>query len=214
MKGSIHCFTKVYDYDNQAKYPTINFNYLPPSASSIIHPHIQIIQDTQPTYLTKHLLEKSKQYYEKNSNYWLDIIQSEKQLKERYIYETEEIAWLASFSPIGKNELTGILKTAKTDITKLNEDEIKAFANGINKAIKALFFGRGARSLNFSIFPGPIGEDHSDYYRINMKIVSRPTLAPNYTADVGFMEMLHKETIAEATPEMIAESIKEFFQEK
>ena len=81
----------------------------------------------------------------------------------------------------------------------------------INKALKALYKGRGVRSVNMALFLGPINEDISEYFRISIKIVSRPILVPNYTGDIGFMELLHTETIAEASPEIIAETVREFF---
>lgn len=215
IKGSKKFFQAVYDYDAQAKFPSINFNFLPPSASSIIHPHIQIIQDAQPTELTAKLLKASKNYMKngkKERNYWVDLISSEKQIDKRFIFENDQMVWLASFSPIGKNEITGILKTSTTDILKLSPQEMNSLGENISTALKALYLGRGVRSVNMAIYFGPIGIDYSDSYRIHLRIVSRPTLMPNYTGDVGFMELLHSETIGEATPEVIAKSLKDYFK--
>ncbi|NHK32077.1 MAG: hypothetical protein FK730_12040 [Asgard group archaeon] len=221
LLGSIKYFKAVFDYDPKVKYPSINFNFLPPSASSIIHPHIQIIQDAQPTKQTKLLQNKSKEYSKaiKNiskthSNYWLDLIESERMLDERFIKENDFMAWMASFSPQGKDELLGIIKIPKTDITAFTEEECNLFAQEIVQALKALFYGRGATSVNMSIFLGQVGEDNSDSFRINLKLVSRPTLLPNYTGDIGFMELLHNEPIAAASPEDIALSVKEYFIDK
>ncbi|MHA1124534.1 MAG: hypothetical protein ACTSO7_01435 [Candidatus Heimdallarchaeota archaeon] len=210
IQGSIKYFKAVFANDNLIKYPTINFNYLPPSASSIVHPHIQILQDIQPTKIVDTMLDQSKKYHEANqSNIWMDLIASEKELDERLISDNDFICWLASYAPQGKNEILGVLKIPKTDITELTDNESKKLAEEIVKALKALFEVRGGRSVNMSIFPGPVGEDISNNYRINIKIVTRPNLAPNYTGDRGFMELLHQETVAEATPEMIAESLKD-----
>ena len=209
IQGSIQYFKAVFTNDKLIKYPTVNFNYLPPSASSIVHPHIQILQDVQPTKIVETLLEQSKIYQETNkSNIWLDLIASEKEIGQRVISENDFICWLASYAPQGKNEILGVLKIPKTDITELSENESKKLAEEIVSALKALYEVRGSRSVNMSIFPGPIGEDLSENYRINIKIVTRPNLSPNYTGDRGFMELLHQETVAEATPEMIAESLK------
>ena len=212
--GSIDYFKAVYKFNKQIKYPSINFNYLPPSASSILHPHIQIVHDIQATEMIEKLLVKSEEYFNdsnRENNFWLDLIETEKKFKERLISDNEFMTWVASFSPTGKNELTGICKSSKTDITQFNEQETLMLAKEINTAFKALYKGRGVRSLNMAMFIGPIGEDVSDYFRISVKIVSRPVLVPNYTGDIGFMELLHTETIAEASPEIIAETVREFF---
>ncbi|MBK5112759.1 MAG: hypothetical protein KGD59_00785 [Candidatus Heimdallarchaeota archaeon] len=212
IEGSIKFFQAVHNYDKTVKYPSINFNFLPPSASSIIHPHIQIIQDIKATKLTEKLLQKSQQYTkESKSNYWLDLIASEKKLGERFITENEFMTWLATYSPFGKNELTGIVTIPKTDITTFTKEDSRDLAVGITKALKALYYARGATSVNMALYLGPIGEDKSDDYRINLKIVSRPDLLPNYTGDIGFMELLHSEPIAAANPESIAETVREYF---
>ncbi|NHJ31419.1 MAG: hypothetical protein FK732_01010 [Asgard group archaeon] len=212
IEGSIKFFKAVYDFDKNIKYPSINFNFLPPSASSIIHPHIQIIQDIKPTKLTEKLLRKSQQYAnESKSNYWLDLIASERDLDERFISENEFMTWLATYSPMGKNELTGIVTIPKTDITSFTNADIKELADGLTKAYKALYLGRGATSVNMALYLGPIGQDRSEDYRINLKIVSRPNLLPNYTGDIGFMELLHYEPIAAASPESIAETVQKHF---
>ncbi|MFW9922793.1 MAG: hypothetical protein ACFFDW_05830 [Candidatus Thorarchaeota archaeon] len=214
LLGSIEYFKAITKYDPQVKYPSINFNFLPTSASSIIHPHIQLIQDILPTKLTGELLKESLKYFQESGkqwNYWVDLIESEKKLQERFIAESKSMAWIATFSPIGKNELTGICKLPKTDITTFNDKEVEMFSMEIEKALKALVKGRGASAVNMAIFLGPMHEDHSKEFRISIKIVTRPTLLPNYTADVGFMEMLHQETVGEATPENIAESVREYF---
>ena len=103
------------------------------------------------------------------------------------------------------------MKIPKIDITQFSDEEKELFGKEISTALNALYLGRSARSVNMAIFLGPINEDYSDFYRINVKIVSRPLLTPNYTADIGFMELLHNEPIAEATPEDIAKSVSDYF---
>jgi len=203
----------VYNSRNEVKYPTFNFNFLPPSASSIVHPHIQITQDIKLTKMCDEFITKSENYYKENSsNYWLDLIASEKMIKERFISENDFMAWFATFSPFGKNELTGVVKIEKTDITQFSDEEMELLGLEITKALSALYNGRSARSVNMAIFLGPVQENYSEFYRIHVKIVTRPLLAPNYTADIGFMELLHNEPIAEATPEDIAKSVRDFFK--
>ncbi|HUU77424.1 MAG TPA: hypothetical protein VMX55_03710 [candidate division Zixibacteria bacterium] len=217
IMGSIEYFKALYKTNKEIVYPSINFNFLPPSASSIIHPHIQIIQDVQPTEMTEKLLKKSREYFENSkqkNNFWIDLIETEKKLKSRLVSDNDFMTWVATYSPIGKNELTGICKIPKTDITQFNEQEATALANEICKALNALYQGRGVRSVNMALYIGPIEEDVSEYFRINIRIVSRPTLEPNYTGDIGFMELLHTETIAEASPEIIAETVREYFKLK
>ncbi len=213
--GSIKYFKAVYKLNPELKFPSINFNFLPPSASSIIHPHIQIILDDKPTYLTDLLLTKSQDYYNvtttpetKGRNYWLDLLESERELDQRFITENDFMTWTATFSPIGKDELTGIIKIPKTDITKFSDEEVGALAEELVQVFRALYHGRGVTAVNMALYCGPINESLEKFYRLNLRIISRPTLMPNYTNDTGFMELLHREPIAAASPEMIARDVR------
>ncbi|MEA2069869.1 MAG: hypothetical protein U9O98_01115 [Asgard group archaeon] len=216
LKCSQEYFRAVQKNDEKARFPSINFNYLPPSASSIIHPHVQVIQDSKPTKYTQEIIAKSNEYYLKTAeksdssrNYFLDLISSEKMLKERFISENDHFAWLTSFSPMGKNELLGISKINKTDITSFTKKELESFAREIVKGLQYLYHTREARSINFACCLGPISNDLSDHFRIHIRMVTRPLFIKNYTADVGFMELLHNEPIAEIKPETLAKLIRQ-----
>jgi hypothetical protein len=50
---------RVREYDTEAKYICLGWNYMPPSGSSQLHPHLQIEATYSPTPYHKDLLEAS-----------------------------------------------------------------------------------------------------------------------------------------------------------
>jgi galactose-1-phosphate uridylyltransferase len=53
----------VYKKDKDARYPIYLWNHLPPSAASIVHPHVQILVDRRPILYQQRLLQRSKDYF-------------------------------------------------------------------------------------------------------------------------------------------------------
>jgi galactose-1-phosphate uridylyltransferase len=208
FKNCVNFFKLVNKKRPQLKFPTINFNFMPPAAASILHPHLQTLLDDRPTYYTSMQVRNSLAYYKrKKSNYWSDLVEIEKQLNERYIGRTGAFSWIADFAPIKNNDVSGIMTEGISTLTDLTAGDMKDLSNGLSKIFNGLW-RNGVRSLTMAIFSGPIDEDLSRYFSVNLKIVSRPNFTPNYVSDIGFMEFLHQECVAETLPEDVAKSLK------
>jgi len=208
LKNSINFFKFIYSKDKKSKYPSINFNFMPPAAASIFHPHFQVILDDKPTYFTNLLIKKSLVYYKRyGSNFWFDLIKAERKNKERFIGKNGDFYWIADFSPIKNNQVSGIISKKISCIVDLKDRNVKDLANGLSKIFKKLWI-KGVRSLNMVIFSGPINIDISNYFVVNLKIISRPALTHRYNSDIGFMELLHQESVVETLPEDVTKTLK------
>ncbi|HKZ45321.1 MAG TPA: hypothetical protein VJ343_01305 [archaeon] len=189
------------------KYHSINFNYMPPAAASIIHPHFQIILDDKPTRMTDLLIKKSSEYFKRaKSNFWSDLVKTEKKKKERFIGETGNFSWLADFAPIRNNQVSGVCKGI-SNFSQMKTSQIRDLANGLSKIFKRLWDNK-VRTLNLTIYSGPADKDISDYFLLNLKLISRPVLAQYYVSDIGFMEYMHQEPVVETLPENVAKSLR------
>ena len=207
IQNSLNFFKKANEKDPAFKFPSINFNFMPPSAASIFHPHLQILLDDRPTFFTQILMQKSLEYFKKNSsNYWFDLIEKEKKEKERFIGETGSFCWLADFSPIKNNQVSGIVEEKVSALTSFSRKNIKDLALGLSKILSRM--GKiGVESFNMCIFSGPMDEDISDYFLVNLKMLSRPSLSST-TTDIGFMELIQQESVVETLPEEVAEKLR------
>jgi|YelNatPaOPRAMG01_1025707.scaffolds.fasta_scaffold32838_2 UDPglucose--hexose-1-phosphate uridylyltransferase len=196
---------------SEAKYPLWLWNHLPSAAASIIHPHTQIIVDRKPTIQQKLLLDRSRRYFSRTGKcYWTDLIEAEKD-GDRWIGEGKYIAVIASFAPQANREIQLIFKDAfsLSDIGRREVGELADFLSLILRFYRI----NGVNSFNISTFSAGIGENPK-YYRLNVRIASRPYFRPYYTAYGGVLEIWHGECVSETLPEDIARKLKKYLKIK
>lgn len=195
----------VYEKDKEARWPIWVWNYMPPSAGSIVHPHVQIFVEREPLPMQARLLQKSREYFNQNRrNYWEELIEQERKLKERFIYDNHSSSLIASFAPRGFNEIQFIFRGISS-LAELDEVQIANFASSLVKALKG-YKRLGIGSFNLVAFSGPIGEK-LNYYRLNVKLISRPYPSGVYTNDTGPFERLYDAWVIDTLPEVVAEKL-------
>ncbi len=208
LNASIEYFKRVAKAYPKVKYPSFNWNHLPPSGASILHPHVQLVADERPTHLCDQILKASTKYYGKNkSSYWLDLVKAEEKENTRFIGRSGSIAWMTTFAPIGNNEITAIFEESSS--LDLSAKEVEAFASGLARILKG-YYELGVKSFNLTMYSAALGDDREDYL-LNVKLISRPPPLRDYTSDAGFMESLNMERVVESMPEKLAESMRLFF---
>lgn len=192
------------------RYGHINWNYMPPGAASLIHPHMQTFADSEPTPYLQELTESSRIYHKANGgNFWSELLKAEKNRGERFIGGTSSVNWLASFAPQGNREVIAIFNGVSS-IADLDKQGLAEFCAGLSRVLKG-YHELGVRSLNMATLSGPCDEDLSEFYFLNVRLVSRPNPTPFYASDNGFMEKIHREPIIETMPESLAEKLREYF---
>jgi len=84
---SINFFQRVDEIKHpESVYHIINWNYMPASGSSLIHPHLQVFVSAHAPNLLNEELRNAKDYMEQNgSNYWDDLVQTEKADGKRFL---------------------------------------------------------------------------------------------------------------------------------
>jgi galactose-1-phosphate uridylyltransferase len=209
LKLSRDYFLAVNRKDYQARYPIYLWNYLPPSAGSIIHPHVQLMIEQSPIPGQKTILEKSKQYFEdEGTNFWDDLCATEKKVDERYIGEMNDIHLLASYAPRGFREVTIIL-SGLSSFVELDDSRIKGLARCISTVLKGYKL-MGVGSFNLVSFSGGVAEKRSSF-TLHFKIISRPYPRGIYTNDAGPFERLYDVWVIDTLPEMVAQTLKRLF---
>jgi galactose-1-phosphate uridylyltransferase len=179
---------------------------MPPSAGSIIHPHVQIMVEREPLPQQRCLLDKSLEYFQQNkSNYWIDLIEAEKKHNERFICENDSLALIATFAPHGFNEIQFIFPKISS-LTDLTNTRIADFARCLTTVLHG-YKEMGVGSFNLATYSGPIFKP-LDYYYFNVKLISRPLPRCVYTNDTGPMERLYNVRVIDTLPEQIAEKMR------
>ena len=196
-------------HNPQARYPIYLWNYLPPSAGSIIHPHVQLMVERRPISEQEKVLDKAEAYFEKQGrSYWDDLVEQEKQGGERYIGSVDTIHLVASYAPRGFREVTLLVEGA-CSFTDLEDQQIEALAGCISTILKC-YKTMGVGSFNLVSFSAGIDE-RNPYYTLHFKMISRPYPQGIYTNDSGPFERFYDVWVIDTLPEMVTEALKKFF---
>lgn len=208
LKGSRDYFRSVHAYDHAARFPVYIWNYLPPSAGSIIHPHVQLMVEQEPVPELKLVLDRAKGYYEATGrNFWDDLVNAEKKAGERHIGTIGTIRLIASFAPRGFREVTAILPGVSS-FNNLDEDRVAALAVCFTRILKC-YKAMGVGSFNMVSFSSA-PDEALPYFTLHFKIVSRPYPRNVYTNDSGPFERFYDIWVIDTLPEEIAAICREF----
>jgi len=181
--------------DPDSRWASINANHMLPSGSSLFHPHLQGIVDSEPTTFQRLLAELPAERFE-------SYLRAERNAGERYLGDSGRVEWLVSFAPIAPAELRAFIKGVSSPV-ELEEDLVAEVAHGLALALGG-YAEMGFESFNLAIYgaqPGSAG------YPLNLRLACRSNLRPFYRSDSTFLERLHWEGAVDLAPETIAERI-------
>ena len=200
---------RLYLDDASPRHPIYVWNHLPASAASMIHPHVQVLVDRKATPYQKRLMEAGEAYLVRtDGNYWLDLIDEERERSERLIFEGEAVAAVASYAPQGSREVTLIFKKAES-LLDLLPGEIAEMGGCLVKLLQG-YSKMGVNSFNLSTFSASLGEAHP-YYRLHAKLIARPFFRMYYRNDTGILERFHHDADIDVLPELLAREMRPYF---
>ncbi|MBM4763777.1 hypothetical protein [Bacillus sp. B15-48] len=199
---------KVMATDNKARCASINWNYLPLSGGSILHPHIQVMVSESQTNYQSIIKEKTSSYEKQTGkSFFLSLIEAEKKLGERWIGEYGNIHWIHAYAPKSHNDFIVVFPQARS-IDDLKKQDWLNFAKGLTCIFKVLT-EQGFESFNLSL---NISEDSVNKEPIHVRLIPRHTSGILETSDINFFQALHQESLAFYIPEEISEKARSHFQ--
>jgi galactose-1-phosphate uridylyltransferase len=199
---------RLVEVDTAVRFFSINWNYLPMSGGSIIHPHLQIIGGELPTLYQGAMIQCGREYQQQWGNtFWEELIVKEKDLDERYIGAVGNTVWLASYAPLGFGDTMAVVKE-RTNILDLSDQDLRDFAQGLLRTFR-YFQDFNHYSFNLGLYSGEYGGD--DAFWVNARIVTRRLLPPVGASDVSYFEKLHGESIGFKKPERLCEEMRGYF---
>ena len=206
---SLEFIRRCHRADPDILYFTINANYLFPAGASAFHPHLQILGSPVPGAHERMLLEKSRAYYEQEGScYWLDLVETERQLGERLIGGLEGSRWFTAFSPVGSNEVNAVWPGTR-HLLEWGEAELRGMAEGLSRTLRG-YFDLGLSTFNFSCFSGPLNRA-SPEFRCMLRIINRQNVTPHYRTDDYYFQKLLKNEIIIRRPEQLAAFLRSYF---
>ena len=195
----------------EAVYHLINWNYMPPSGSSLIHPHLQVFSTSSAPNLMREELEAARRYQEKHrSNFWDDLIREEMQNGERFLGEIGRSVWLTAYAPMGvAGDVLAVVKGVRSTLA-LTDADLMDLADGLTRLMRA-YDKMGIYSFNMNFFTGAADEDSTLFHLLfSPRTFFNQALG---TPDVGALRNLFNETLCMAFPEEINALLKVDFVE-
>ena len=193
--------------DPTAVWSSINANYLPPSGSSLVHPHLQSSHDACGLTVQRLMAEKSRAWHERNGSYWAALVEAEAG-GPRWAGHIGRVAWLTPFAPTGFHEVWGVVSGA-ADVTDLTEEDSQALGQGLSQVLSA-YRAWNLTSFNFAVIGGgPQAREHG--HQVVLKVVSRSNPEPFYRSDATYFERLYGEALIDLSPEEVAEAVRARF---
>ncbi|WP_147532868.1 hypothetical protein [Bacillus marasmi] len=197
---------KVQENDKEAQFASINWNYLPNSGGSILHPHIQVLISDSPTNHQALINAKLKEKAFQN-DYYASLYETEKSTGDRWIGEKGNVGWLHAFAPKGHNDYMAIFR-GKATIQDITESDWLDFAEGLTSIFGALN-EQGYASFNMALNLSFNQENPSS---IAARLIPRFSFGVLDTSDANFFHTLHGEPLSYKVPEEVAGIARKYFE--
>ncbi len=209
LEAGLEALKAAYRANPELAYGTIIMNYLPPAGSSVIHPHMQALASNTPFNYQRLLLIKSYEYYAQTSkNYWVQLVDHEKNVRERFIYEGNYLTWIVPFAPLRFFEVWGIFKEPLT-LTEMKAQHSAELADGLSK-ILAFYDDRGILCVNLALILPQFGVSQ-EYFNPQIRVCARFGLIRPFISDFwALATLLHESEVIEP-PEDYAIELRNYF---
>lgn len=197
---------RVKQVEKEKVYTSINWNYLPYSGGSILHPHMHVLVSDTPTNEQRKIATCSEQFQkETGKEYFTELYHAEKD-GERWIGERGNVAWFHAYSPKSHNDFQFIFKNI-TSLEEVTKEDWGRFGEGL-QAIFATLTEQGLASFNMIMH---ISEDEN--LPITGRLIPRLTIGGLGTSDINFFQSLHQEPLSYKVPEEVAALARKHFHE-
>lgn len=207
FSASLLYLKRVAQSDPLVRFFSINWNYMPPAGSSIVHAHLQPNAGDVPTNALREQIEGCRRYWEENQRgFWNDFIQVEKQRDERYLGAIGSTFWAMSFVPVSFLPDVQCVFPEHLTLLELSNDDLECFLEGLSRTLK-YFLEENIYSFNVSIFSTKEEESH----RVNARICPRLLPRPIGNSDIAYPQMMHKESFTVRPPEVVREKVLKSF---
>ena len=190
----------VTTHDPETSWVSVNANHLPPSGSSVLHPHTQGSVHPFPTTMQRLLASLP-------AGSLAEYVATERRTGRRYLGSSGTVEWVVGFAPTGPAELRAVVHGVGSP-EELGEDQLAELGHGIATAL-TFYAELGFASYNLALYGTGGRRTRPDML---LRMVCRANPAPWYRSDVMWLERLHDETAVDLWPEDVADRAQGRFQ--
>jgi UDPglucose--hexose-1-phosphate uridylyltransferase len=189
------------------------WNYMPPAGGTQIHPHMQVVLTANPGNAVTRELEAEAAFLGRHGACYAEmLLQAERARGERFIAQTDAVAWLVPFAPVGLFGDCMALFPGRATLAELTDADIADFAQGLARVLRG-FAGRGLWSFNLTFFPARFGAGDGAHW-LSARLLPRFYLNPKlHVTDASYMQLLLEERFAMTYPEQTAAMLRAAFHD-
>ncbi len=191
-----------------ARHRSVNWNFMPPSGGSLVHPHLQLVAGDRPYRFSRALTEATRAYRARTGrDYWPALLEAERERGERLIGVTGGWTWLTAFAPRSRFfEVLAVHETAAS-FERLPQTELDALAEGL---VRVLGFFDSLAFWAFNLVV--LGREEPDDigFRVQLRVTPRLTVLPSGMSDISFV-LYQGEFLSFYRPETIAAAMRPRF---
>lgn len=192
----------------EARHRSLNWNFMPPSGGSLVHPHIQLVAGDRPYRYWVALTEAARRYHARTGgHFWPDYLAAEQRLGERVVGATGPWTWLTAFAPRSRFFEVVALHERAASFERLDPADLLPLAEGLTRAFGFLD-SLGFWSFNLVVFGAE--EDDPEGFRLQLRVTPRLVVLPAGMNDMSFV-VYQGEFLAFYRPEAIAAALRPRF---
>ncbi len=192
------------DKNQPQLFTSINWNYLPHSGGSIIHPHFHVVISESTTNYQDLLKRKLRAFEENHQKEYFSYLYEQEKSGDRWIGERGNIAWFHAFAPKSHHDYIAIFRNS-TSIDHISTEDWQHFAEGL-QAIFSTLHDAGLVSFNMIL------TETNDTSPVHARLIPRLTLGGLGTSDINFFQALHQEPLTYKIPEQTARIARDHFK--
>ena len=190
-----------------AAYMSANWNYMPYSGGTLVHPHLQVLAGPAPGNYHRRCLAGAASFARQTgSDFWAELVNYEQAEGLRYLGQTGQVHWLATFAPRALGDVTAVLPARKLD--ELSCDVIADLTGGIINLV--LFFQAvNIASFNAALF---VSNQAVPGAQVFFRLAARFPLIYPAGSDMSYLQVMHADPWTVWPPEYVCSLAQKFFQ--
>lgn len=213
LEVCLEFFARMHKVHPEARWPTLVWNYMPPSAGSIVHPHLQLLLETEALPEVAAEARQAAEFARTHGReFWEALAEAEQATGERWIGALGPVRAWASFAPRALNEVTIAVAGARS-WGQVGAETRRRLAEVLERLLRGYRQALGVQSFNLASFSGPLAGDEPGH-ALHLRLIARPQPRALYTSDTGPMERLYNSWVVDSLPELLAGQLRPFLADQ
>lgn len=195
----------------EALHSALYANFLSPSGSSVVHPHVQVLVDPVALAWAAETADGVERYRARTGrDFCADLVEAE-DTEGRLIAGLRHFDWIAPFAPMGVHHIHAIGRQPLA-IEEIPDHLLEDLAEGLVRVFR-YYRSVGIESCNLILFGSASNGPPERSHPLQLHVVARGPLLAHGRNDATALERLFLEACVDVTPEQVAAEARRAFDD-